>query len=443
LPATRDSAEIDTAGSTLTETMVDREITVSKAETLTFDARPGRLVSLTVNDPHAVTSEVVVAVGSPATGSFQYAASNGAATYVVPGTLPSGWEFYAMADMSSVTASGSPVEYGLIKVVKGAIPASPAWSSSISGLATLHATVRRLNPGDTESLGLTPEVAGPYDLYYPSLTSIWYDGATPYAVQFRLTPGYAWQQQGPYGDAVMNNAPVWGAHQYYETFGAATFSPDWQVMGGGVQVSGNTLYAGTSNGNDLLVDPAFASFTGDSSGLPASATATLYQGTKLIATGGANGASATIPPTTKWYREHVVAQPASGLMFRQVTLDYTFQAAAQPNYGGFSPNYVVPTIKPSGLDLENAAKPGTKTTVPISLTDYAYPFSIGVHSVQVWASGNGGKTWAALNVSHSGGTWTVTVTNPATVGYVSLRVRAALSDGTTTEVTVINAYAIS
>jgi hypothetical protein len=51
--------------------------------------------------------------------------------------------------------------------------------------------------------------------------------------------------------------------------------------------------------------------------------------------------------------------------------------------------------------------------------------------------------WAALKVSHRGGTLTVTITNPKQAGYVSLRVRAALGNGVSTEVTVVNAYAIS
>jgi hypothetical protein len=191
------------------------------------------------------------------------------------------------------------------------------------------------------------------------------------------------------------------------------------------------------------VDPAFTAFTGDSAGLPASETAALYQGARLIASGAGNGVTATIPAQVKWYREHVVARPDSGQMFGQVTLDYTFQAAAQPDYGTYSPDYIVPTIKPSGLNDDNAAKPGVKTTVPIWLTHYAANHSVGVHSVQVWASGNGGKTWTALKVSHSGGTWTVTVTNPDEAGYVSLRVSAPLSNGVTTKVTVINAYAVS
>jgi hypothetical protein len=435
-------AQIETPANPPSSTLADREITVSRSATVTLDARRGRLVRFAVNDRRATTSQVFVMAGSPVTG-FEYGGEGGAATYVIPGKLPSRWNFYVMADLSSATASGAPVQYGLIRVIKGAVPAAPRWDSSISKLATLRASVRRLSPGDIASIQLTPDISGPSRLPFPIWSaSLAYGGQAPYTAQFRLTPGYAWRQSRPYGEAAVNNVPVWRARQYSETFGAATFSPDWEAEQD-VSVEGNRLFAGTPDGTELLVDPAFTAFTGDSPGLPASYTAALYQGRKLIARGGGAGIRARIPAATKWYREDVVARPDSGQMFGQVTLDYTFQAAAQPDYGSYYPDYVVPTIKPSGLNADNAARAGTRTAVPIRLTYAAADHSVVVHGVQAWASGNGGKAWIRLKVRHIHGKWTVTVTNPSKTGYVSLRVRAALSNGVTTQVTVVNAYAVS
>lgn len=420
-------------------TFADRVITVSRAATVTLDARQGHRVRFAVNDPRATTSYVFLAAGSPATG-LQYAGGGAAAFYVVPGTLPAGWNFYAMADLNSATASGSPVEYGLIRVIKGRVPSAPAWYASTGTLATVHVTVRRINPGDAPYVELTPLISGPNSFPFP----IWngatiYGGAAPYALQFRLSPGYAWEQSGPYGETILNNLPVWWAHQYYETFGAAAFGPTWTAEQA-VEVVGNTLGFGTTDGQLMLEDPMTAKVLDSNSyGLPASESAALYQGGKLIASADGGG-GVTIPAAAKWYREVVVAQPDSGAMFGRVTLDYTFQAAAQPNDGTYAPDFIVPTMRPSGLNLDNAARPGTKTAVPISLAYYAADNS-GVRSVQVWASGDNGK-WIALRVVHRGGTWTVTVTNPGKPGYVSLRVRAALGNGVTTEVTVQNAYAI-
>jgi hypothetical protein len=79
--------------------------------------------------------------------------------------------------------------------------------------------------------------------------------------------------------------------------------------------------------------------------------------------------------------------------------------------------------------------------VPIWFSDLAG--NIAVHAVRAWASGNGGKTWKALAVRAAGGRWTVTVTNPAAAGYVSLRVQGTDSSGATVAVTAINAYAVS
>jgi hypothetical protein len=252
-------AEIETPGNPSSQTLVDRPLTVSRPGSMTLDARQGRLVRLTVNDPRAITNDVFLTAYSPVTG-FEYSGGGGAATYVVPGKLASGWKFDVLADLSSATASGWPVEYGLIRVVKGDIPASPAWFSNTSKLTTLNAAVRRLNPGDTGVVSLTPEISAPTDSYYPLMPPTLYDGPAPYTVQFRLTPGYAWQQSGPYGEELLNNAPVWGAHQYDETFGAATFSPNWAAEQA-VEVFGNTLYAGAYSGQWMLSDPAFGGGT--------------------------------------------------------------------------------------------------------------------------------------------------------------------------------------
>jgi hypothetical protein len=437
-------AEIETPGSTVSQTLADRELTVSRPGSVTLDARPGQLVTFAVNDPRAATNEVFLAAASPATG-LEYTGAGLAATYVVPGKLPPGWNFYVMADLSSLTASGSPVEYGLIRVIKGDIPASPLWYSPISSLAIVHTAVRQLSPGDNEVTGMTPFMsAGAALPFFP----VWgggvaFDGATPFTVQFRLTPGYAWQRVGPYGEEVLNDTAVLGPHQYYLDYGAATFSPGWGAEQS-VYVDGNKLFYGTSNGQWMLVDPGVAAVPdANSFGLPSYETAALYQGSKLIASGAANGGTVTIPAATKWYREVVVAQPQSGdSIFGEVTLDYTFPAAAQTGPSSYNPDYIVPVIRPEGLNGDNAARPGTRTTVPVSLIYGVADHSVGVHSVQVWASDNGGKTWAALKVGHSGGTWTVAVVNPHGAGYVSLRVRAALGNGVTTQVTVVNAYAV-
>jgi len=431
-------AEIATPGKSPSGTFADRQITVSRPVTVRLDARQGHLVRFTVNDPKAATTHVFLAAATPSTG-LGYAGGGGAATYVIPGRLPSGFNFYAMADLSSVTPSRIPVEYGLIQVVNGRIPSAPAWHSSISKLATVHVTVRRLNPGDDAFVELQP--SDPKDgIYWPLfLDYTSFDGPAPYAVQFRLTAGYSWKQFAPYGTELLNNRPIWGAHQYYETFGAATFSPSWAAEQ--VSVNGSTLSVG---GGWMLVDPAVAPVQdSNSSGLTTSSTASLYQGSKLIAVGTDSGASVTIPAATRWYRAHVVAQPTSGSMFGEVTLDYAFPAAAQPDSGTYSPDYIVPVIRPSGLNAYNAARPGARTTVPVWLIYGVADRSVGVGSVQVWASGNGGKTWLALKVSRASGKWTATVTDPKQVGFVSLRVRAALSNGVTTTVTVLNAYAVS
>jgi hypothetical protein len=88
----------------------------------------------------------------------------------------------------------------------------------------------------------------------------------------------------------------------------------------------------------------------------------------------------------------------------------------------------------------NAARHGTKTAVRIGFRPV---FGLTPTGVTVWASANGGKTWYKQRVTSSAGTWSVTVTNQAQAGYVSLRVLTGESNGGTTEETLINAYRVS
>jgi hypothetical protein len=100
-----------------------------------------------------------------------------------------------------------------------------------------------------------------------------------------------------------------------------------------------------------------------------------------------------------------------------------------------------PRLVPVGLNWDNAEPRSTNSTVKISFA--ALKGTIAAHNVKAWASTNGGKTWTALHPAADGTGWDVVVSNPATAGYVSLRVQGTDAAGATASVTVVNAYAVS
>ena len=62
-------------------------------------------------------------------------------------------------------------------------------------------------------------------------------------------------------------------------------------------------------------------------------------------------------------------------------------------------------------------------------------------SRKVWSSADGGKTWKAATVKHSGSTWQATVHNPAS-GVVALRSEVTDAAGDRSVQTVYRAYSI-
>jgi hypothetical protein len=418
-------------------TLADRQLTVKSNVTVTFDARKGHRVRFTIDDSTVAPTMLEAETFAPGLGLSAFDGTTGtppAATYVVPGKLPAGWEIFFWTDLIRPHEYLSPVEYQFVRVFSRAIPANLTFASYRARLASDDVTVRALDPGKTGGVGFTPMT--PSAFLPAGITGQW--ATPPFSVEFRFTPGYKWQscvfyEGGSCEIQQVNNLPVFGAHHYAQTFGSAVYGPSPQV---GAAISGRQLQVGSASGG-LLVDPHY---TADSTGLPASPDQTwLYEGSRLLAhTSGSGYATANISAATHWYTMRVQASRGAGAaLAKSVTLYYNFQARAN----GASPDAFWPRIIPSGLSARNAARHGTRTTVPIWFSDLAG--NITVHAVRVWASGNGGKTWKALAVRAGGGRWTVTVTNPAAAGYVSLRVQGTDSSGATAAVTAINAYAVS
>jgi hypothetical protein len=341
------------------------------------------------------------------------------------------------ADLTRPNMTVSPVEYQLVRILSGAIPSHLTFSVNKAGLASDHVIVRRLDPGGTGAVyfGAATANGGPL----PSLFA-GQSGPAPFSIEFHFTPGYEWQPcaswgNGPCEAEALNNLPVFGVHHYAQTFGNAVFSPSAQL---GANVTGTRLQAWDTQ--YLLVDPEFDA---DSSGLPTPTQAMwLYHGSKLLQHSTSGEINVGIPQATRWYRLHITASRGQGTtLFKSLTVNYTFPAHAMSGGLGDGVDAFWPRIIPSGLDRLNSARHGTKTTVPIRFASISG--SVAVHGVQVWMSANGGKNWHLLRVTGTGAERTVTVTNPATAGDVSLRVRGTDGSGITTDVTVINAYAVS
>ena len=420
-------------------TFVDKAVTIKSSGTVVLDARPGRRVRFTVNDPTVSQDGLDVEAYSPATGQWTLTGSVYAPVlYLVPGALPAGWNLFLEADLirsRSSVRSPSP-EYDLVKTISGAIPASLTFSAKKASLARYHVTLKAIDPGQPDGVWLRPFLA-PDGSFVDSAGSFGQRAVTPFSTDVYLTPGYEWQVWTLDANSdISATRPLLGGKEYSQAFNNAVFSPSAWV---GPGVVGNGIYTNPSLGESLLSDPAYPSL--DSLGIRAATVqGWLYQGSKLLShsTGYDNRVTAKITATPEWYTFRVQANRAgSGHLAQALTASLTFKTeAGDTSFAAFWPRMI-----PRGLSLLNSAPHGTKTVVPITFDTLAG--AIAVHGVKVWTSGNGGKTWTAHAVASSGSTWTVTIANPGKAGYVSLRVQATSASGATALVTVINAYRVS
>lgn len=435
-------------------TLIDRAVTITSSMTVTFDARPGKPVRFTVNDATVKQQAVAAEPFSPAAGQVaQWNHSygppiDGPAVYVVPGPLPAGWDILLQANLVRPETGDrvSPVEYDLVKILSGSIPSNPTFASTRAGLAQDHVTIRDFGQG-IDGVLFDPEEYGDGSGYgrLPSLELGQQNVLTPASVDVFFSPGYRWESVSYAANNDVYGTPLLAGRTYSQTFNAAVFSPSPLF---GPTVFGNILASNETFGDCILVDGANQGEGTESVGLyPTDPQGWLYQGGKLIAhvSGYGKNFTAKIPATAQTYTMKVEAtrvnqdnSPVTGFA-RSVTATYTFTTeAGDDSLAGAN---FWPRMIPQGVSEKNAAAGGSKTTVPITFN--TVNGAIAAHNVGVWASVNGGKTWTALNVTRSGGAWSVSVGNPRKAGWVSLKVRGEDAAGFEATVTVINAYAVS
>jgi hypothetical protein len=191
-----------------------------------------------------------------------------------------------------VGAHPSPVDYELVRQFRGSIPANLTFTYNRSQLALVHVTARAINQGEypagSDQVNLEPVV--PSVIYMPPT---WQAGATPFSIDFYLSPGYRWGMgtvQGSDGTVT----PVLGAHSYSQTLNDAVYGPRPQF---GPAVDGNQLEVPWAVGGDYLrVPPNHRGF-----GLTSPYEAWLYRGSKLLAHGSNRTLTATISSKPSWY----------------------------------------------------------------------------------------------------------------------------------------------
>ena len=433
-----------------TDTIGAQVVKVSGRTSTTLDARKGKAVKVSLDTPADVTEppQISAQVCAGTVSNMPDAFSSGGWNY--QGSL------YAIPNSSRLLQFGFLAQwsgndsYVAVKNTTG-IPAAPGGSYKRAGLATVHFSVR----AETEmgrqvdtALQAEPKV----DDCTSRLMASVRDQDAPYSATVHVTPG-TWQPRddifGSNGDDVSGGFPkvrtLKAGQRFTQFFGRAAWSPMHYLP---LVTRRSVAFIPEA----LIGDPDVGADNAD----PTKETVVLTKGSttvkKQTLTNWASSDDEFLAGirSAGWYDLTVDAHryrpgitfPA-GMLSSRVTLDWHFKA--DPARSMVAPVFMTRFL-PTGLNSHNQAAANSTTTVDVSAgrgsqgPDVRFT-RVTAKSVKVWSSADGGRTWKAASVRHSGSTWQATVHNPAS-GAVALRSEVTDAAGDRSVETVYRAYAI-
>ncbi|MFI1047161.1 hypothetical protein ACH4U3_15350 [Streptomyces griseoruber] len=433
-----------------TDTLGAKVVTVSGRTSVTLDARQGKAVKVSldtpadVSGPARISAQVCAATVSTMPSAFSVGGWNDAgALYAIPNSSKL-LQFGYLAQWSGND------NYVAVKNTTG-IPAAPGGSVKRSNMATMRFSVR----SGTQMAGqhdIAVQAMPKTDDCTTDLMGEVHDDTAPYSATVHVTPG-TWQPRDDIfasnGDDVGGGFPkartLKAGQSATQSFGRAVWSPLHYLP----TVWQKSVYFVP---DALIGDPDVGTTGADPTKetvVLAKAGTTVKKKT-LTNWGSSDDTFSARIHSAGWYRLTVDAHryrpgitfPA-GMLSSRITLDWRFKA--DPAKSTVASVFLTRFL-PSGLDTHNQAAPNSTTTVDVSAVRGAQNpdtkfTKVTAKSVRVWSSADGGKTWKAATVKHSGSTWQASVHNPAS-GAVALRSEVKDSAGGRSVETVYRAYAI-
>ncbi|MGW6499693.1 S8 family serine peptidase [Nonomuraea angiospora] len=410
-------------------TIAHTPLTVAADVKVVLDARKGKEVRTTIDDPAA----------KPIFGGFLYLANGpwelawstyrrSGGTYVVPvrqqglhSAIRSVWQ-------------NRDVVYDVAARHDDGITQNPVYDTKRKDLAKVTATYRAT--GDTGSPLFAPRLGtGPA---YTSSTDEMIK--LPGTLTFYRTPGLVWDSGLEIDTHVLvdDGEAVRPGHTS-ETWNTAVAGPSLS-QGGGSRTGDELVFAG----GGLFADGVAGRAGTDVS---ATGTVTLAGDGKVLATSEITDCLIALPERCE-LRAELPAEAASYTlrtsMSRQSVLSTKVEAAWTFRSSRTAKRRPLPLMAvryaPDGLDDANRARLGSLTRLPIWVERGrgAGPVKL----LRLETSADDGATWHAVPVAESGSGWTALVRNPATPGFVSLRVMAQDGSGGGLTQTIVRAYAV-
>ncbi|MEV0148684.1 MULTISPECIES: S8 family serine peptidase [unclassified Nonomuraea] len=409
----------------------DREVTV--------DARQGKEITFTVDEPTAVqdgSEEITVANGWWSQGW----ASFGDDVYAVPVRQP-GVRYMAGSAWHKKDTVPSPYRYDLVEYRTGGIPDDLSYTVRTRDLVKVSATYRAPGGSGTAVVLVGPRLPG----------ASWAGGAwmshspdmeLPATMTHYRSPGFAWATDIMTGTHwVSGVSQVLGRRPVTEVWNAAVTGPAFGTSAG--DRDGDWLHY---NVDGILADGRAGLMGGDYA----------VTGTIALARGGEKLAEADLATCEPGYTESCrldVRLPAEAATYTltasaqrpsalstKVESAWTFRSERTDKVRPLPLTAV--RYLPEGLDDHNRARPGSTTVIPVSLQRNPGAPGARPTSITLEASFDDGTTWRPVRLTRSGSGWTARVANPAAPGFVSLRAKVTDAAGDRVTQTITRAYAI-
>jgi hypothetical protein len=433
------------------QTLVVRQLTIRRSETIRLDGRAGKRLTVTLTGVRA--QDQILAAGaclasSPhGSGAAEQAAwgGGGVAVYAVPVRSA-----YVSFTYLSILQSAASAHYYLIGSAGGGIPFRLSYRQRAADLAKMTMVLRGgafasssmdwgISSGDGQSFcggGQNAQVMQPQS---------WVNYLTP-GTWTTTVETYSQGRDGNLNpNAYFFSVRRYRAHtSYTDTFGAAVAGPgpSFPQMAADQFDYGPLLFnAPGVNGGSICCSVN---------------AITLKLGNHVVARqkSACQSCFHVVLHRAGWYTLTATARrfyrggntPAS-LLSPQVSVSFRFHAAPRPPGTGNWQNFPVTDTQyqPFGLNIDNQAAAGGRTIVQVQVER---PGNAGtptpvyrLKTVRLFASVNGGKTWQPLALTRVAGSWRATVHDPQS-GYVSLRSVVTDVHGDSTTQTVYRAYAI-
>ncbi|MBN6056147.1 S8 family serine peptidase, partial [Nonomuraea sp. RK-328] len=409
----------------------DREVTV--------DARQGKEITFTVDEPTAVqdgSEQITLSNGWWGQGWSSF----GDDVYALPVRQP-GLKYMAGSTWHKKDAAPSPYRYDLVEYRTDGIPDDLSYTVRTRDLVKVSATYRA--PG---APGTAFTLVGPV---IPD--SSWTGGAwlshspdmdLPATMTHYRTPGFAWATDITTGTHwVSGTSQVLGRRPVTEVWNAAVTGPALGTPAG--DRDGDWL---NYNVDGILADGRAGLMGGD---YDITGTLALARGEEKLAEtdlatcepGNTDSCrlDVRLPAEAATYTLTASAQRPSALSTK-VESSWTFRS--ERTAGPRPLPLTAVRYAPEGLDDNNRAKPGSTTVIPVSLQRNPGAPRAHVTSITLEASFDDGASWRPVRLVRSGSGWTARLANPAAPGFVSLRAKVTDAAGDRVTQTITRAYAI-